>query len=90
MNICCPNNCEAAIAVRDEQETVMYKDRAYDTKWEWHDFCVTVTVPVFWCERCGDGWTDYRAEDIKAYAISADKLAREIDSQIVQELVNRK
>jgi len=90
MNICCPNACEAAITVRDEDETVIYKDRASDTMWEWHDFIVTVKVPVFFCERCGDGWTDYRAEDIKTYAINADKVAREIDYQVVQEIKSQK
>ena len=82
----CPGGCEAAIAVRDQVDTFTYKDRAHDTRWEWRDFPVTVTVPVFWCEMCGEGWTDYRAEDIRAAAMLAHQLARKIDYDVLQKI----
>lgn len=75
-NLSCPNGCEAAIAVREEEDEVFYKDRNPATKWEWIDYSVRVRVPVFWCERCEQGWTDYRAEDIRAEAISRDQIQR--------------
>lgn len=85
-NLTCPNGCEAAIAAREEEDEVFYKDRDPATMWEWVDYSVRVRVPVFWCERCDTGWTDYRAEDIRAAAINAQILAKQIDYNLVQSL----
>ena len=85
-NLHCPNGCEAAIAVREEEDEVFYKDRDYSTDWAWIDYSIVVRVPVFLCERCEYGWTDWRAEDIRAAAIVADQMARRIDYDVLQSL----
>ena len=85
-NLCCPNGCEAAVVVREEEEEIFYKDRDYNTDWAWIDFAIAVRVPVFLCERCGMGWTDHQAEDIRAVAIVADQMARKIDYDVLQSL----
>ena len=84
-NLHCPNGCEAAIAVREEEDEVFYRDRDLDTG-EIIKYSVAVRVPVFFCERCDFGWTDYRAEDIRNAAVVAEKMARQIDYEVVQSL----
>jgi hypothetical protein len=85
-NLRCPNGCEAAICCREEEEEVYYVDKVDR---ETVNYSVAVSVPVFWCEHCSMGWTDHRAEDIRAAAIGADQLARHIDAELVASLINK-
>ena len=85
-NLRCVNGCEAAICCREEEEEVFYVDKEQR---ETVNYSVAVRIPVFWCEHCGMGWTDYRAEDIRSAAIGADRLARHIDDELVASLINK-
>ena len=58
-DIACPYGCDCAVAIRLEDDTITYATGNSEP------LEVAVRVPVYHCERCGEGWTDWRAEDIR-------------------------
>ena len=65
-DIACPYGCEGAVAIRLTDDILEYEET---TMMGPINYRIKVEVPVYWCEVCGDGWTDWRSEDIRAAAM---------------------
>ena len=81
--VACPYGCDGAVVVRLTDDVVEYTDTTPEGP---VTFTVAIEVPVYWCEICDSGWTDWRSEDIRGEAIQAKRIQVEIDQQVLDSL----